>query len=308
MHHFQILNSFEKIWLQNNMNTDKIKALISLLDDPDSDVINVVSDSLMQQGLNAIPELEKAWENTFNEVLQNRLGNVIQNIQLNHTRNNLEKWMKTGAEYILEGAFYIAQYQFPYINMKDLDREIENIRKDVWLEINNNLTALEKVRIMNYIIFDVYKYSKNITDLYSPQNSFINQVIDTKKGNPISLSIIYLSVAHRLDLPIYGVNLTENFILAYKDDYNSYDSNNAVDEILFYINPFNNGAVLGKQEIEYFISNQMLQREEAYFEPCSNVEIIIQLVDTLVMSYERLSFNEKAEKYKVLMESLKQIN
>jgi len=290
------------------MNNNKIKALISLLDDPDSEIINVVSDSLMQQGLNAIPELEKAWENTFDEVLQNRLGNVIQNIQLNYARNNLEKWIKTGAEYVLEGAFYIAQYQFPYINMKDLYREIENIRKDVWLEINNNLTALEKVKIMNYIIFDIYKYSKNITDIYAPQNSFINQVIETKKGNPISLSIIYLSVAHRLDLPIYGVNLPQNFILAYKDEYNSYDSSNGNDEILFYINPFNNGAVLGKSEIEYFISHHMLQREETYFAPCSNDEIIIQLADTLVMSYERLGFYEKAEKYKLLLETLKQIH
>ena len=290
------------------MDTDKIKALISLLDDPDSEVINVVSDSLMKQGLNAIPELEKAWENTFDEVLQNRLGNVIQNIQLNHAKNNLEKWIKTGAEYVLEGAFYIAQYQFPYINMKDLDREVENIRKDVWLEINNNLTALEKVKIMNYIIFDIYKYSKNTTGVHSPQNSFINQVIETKKGNPISLSIIYLSVAQKLDFPIYGVNLPKNFILAYKDEYNSYDSNNGNDEILFYINPFNNGAVLGKSEIEYFISHQMLQRKETYFVPCSNDEIIIQLADTLVMSYERLGFYEKAEKYKVLLETLKQIH
>jgi regulator of sirC expression with transglutaminase-like and TPR domain len=290
------------------MDTDKIKALISLLDDPDSEVINLVSDSLMKHGLKAIPELEKAWENTFDEVLQNRLGNVIQNIQLKHARNNLEKWIRTGAEYILEGAFYIAQYQFPYINMKDLDREIENIRKDVWLEINNNLTALEKVRIMNYIIFDIYKYSKNITDIFSPQNSFINQVIDTRKGNPITLSIIYLSVAYKLDLPIYGVNLPQNFILAYKDEYNPCDSNNGIDEILFYINPFNNGAVLGKSEIEYFISKQMLQKEETYFAPCSNEEIIMQLADTMIMSYERLDLFEKAEKYKLLLETLKQIH
>ena len=290
------------------MDTDKIKALISLLDDPDSEVINIVSDSLMKQGLNAIPELEKAWENTFDGVLQSRLGNVIQNIQLDYTRNNLEKWIKTGAEYILEGAFYMAQYQFPYINMEDLDREIENMRKDIWLEINNNLTALEKVKIMNYIIFDIYKYSKNITDIFSPQNSFINQVIETRKGNSISLSIIYLSVAHRLDLPICGVNLPDNFILAYKDEYSPNDPNDGNDEILFYINPFNNGAVLGKSEIEYFISHHMLQREETYFTPCSNDEIIIQLADTLVISYERLGFSEKAEKYKLLLETLKQIH
>jgi regulator of sirC expression with transglutaminase-like and TPR domain len=288
------------------MDTDKIKALISLLDDPDSEVINVVSDSLIKHGLNAIPELEKAWENTFDEKLQNRLGDMIQNIQLNYTRNNIDKWIKTGAESVLEGAFYIAQYQFPDINIKDLDREIENIRKDVWLELNNNLTALEKVRIINYIIFDIYKYSKNITDIYSPQNSFINQVIETRKGNQVSLAVIYLSVAHKLDLPIYGVNLPKNFILAYKDEYSSYESDDGNDEILFYINPFNSGAVLGKREIEYYISQQMLRKDESFFNPCSNVEIITLLADNLVMSYESLGLYEKAVKYRVLLDTLEQ--
>ena len=65
---------------------------------------------------------------------------------------------------------------------------------------------------------------------------------------------------------------------------------------------------LKNEIIEYFISHQRLQREETYFAPCSNDEIIIQLADTLIMSYERLGFYEKAEKYKLLLETLKQIH
>jgi regulator of sirC expression with transglutaminase-like and TPR domain len=285
------------------MNADKIKALISLLDDPDAEVIGLVSDNLLRQGLKAIPELERAWDNAYDEVLQNRLGKVIQSIKLEYARNNIEKWINSGAENILEGAFYVAQFQFSEINLSEIEREIENIRKDVWLEINDNLTALEKVRIMNYIVFDIYRYSKNLADPYSPQNSFINQVIGTKKGNPVSLSIIYLAVARKLDLPIYGVNLPENFILAYKDDYKHFASSGQPDDILFYINPYDRGAVLGKREIEYFISHNMLNREEEYFIPCTNVEIIKQLINTLVLSYERHSMAEKADKYRVLLES-----
>ena len=290
------------------MNAHKIKALIALLDDPDAEIISVVSDNLLKQGINAIPELERAWENTFDEVLQNRLGDVIQNIRLGYARTNIGKWIKSGAENVLEGAFYIAQFQFPDISLKDIEREIENIRKDVWLEINNNLTALEKVRIMNYIIFDIYKYSKNIADLYSPQNSFINQVINTKKGNPVSLSVIYLSVAHKLDLPIYGVNLPKNFILAYKDDCNHIYSNCDTEEILFYINPFDNGAVLGKREIEYFVSHQKLTQEETCYIPCSNAVIIEQLINDLVQAYERHSMFEKSERYKELLKTFNHIS
>ena len=59
---------------------------------------------------------------------------------------------------------------------------------------------MEKVKILNYIIFDLHKFTRNNTDFYSPQNSYINQVLETRKGNPISLSIIYLAVAWKLGL------------------------------------------------------------------------------------------------------------
>jgi regulator of sirC expression with transglutaminase-like and TPR domain len=286
------------------MDSNEIKALISLLDDTDNEVISVVSSNLMQRGPEAIPELEKAWESTLNELVQERLENVIHNIQFNHTRDNLSRWRKSGAEYILEGAFFVAQYQFPEINFNKIDKEIENIRKDVWLEINNNLTALEKVKILNYIIYEVHKYSKNGSNFYSPQNSYINQVIETKKGNPISLAIIYLSVAHKLGLPIYGVNLPKNFILAYKDEYRFQDSPDEQDDILFYINPFNKGAVLGKREIDYFVAQQDLKPDKSYYIPCSNEDVIIRLINNLILSYERIGFHDKIGKLNELLEVL----
>lgn len=286
------------------MDIKEVKALISLLDDPDAEVINVVSSNLLQQGTDAIPELEKAWENTLNELVQERLENVIHNIQFNHTRENLARWKKNGAGYILEGAYFVARYQFPEIDFDKIDKEIENIRKDVWLEINNNLTALEKVKILNYIIYEVHKYSRNSSNFYSPQNSYINQVIETKKGNPISLAIIYLSVAYKLGLPIYGVNLPKNFILAYKDEFKFYDSVNEIDDILFYINPYNKGAVLGKREIDYFVVQQDLKPEKYYYVPCSNEDIIIRLINNLILSYERIGFHDKIGKLNELLEIL----
>ncbi|MBN2347210.1 MAG: transglutaminase family protein [Bacteroidales bacterium] len=288
--------------------TDKeIKALISLLDDTDTEVVNMVSENLLQKGVSVIPELEKAWETTLNEVLQGRLENVIQNIQFNRTKANLGQWVQSGHDYILEGAFYLAQFQFPEIEFNRIDEEIENIRKDVWLEINNNLTALEKVKILNYVIFDLHKYSRNTSNFYSPQNSYINQVIETKKGNPISLAIIYLSIAHKLDLPIYGVNLPKNFILAYKDEFRQYDSKDETEDILFYINPYNKGVVLGKREIDYFLTQQNMEHDQSYYVPCSNAEILIRLINNLILAYEKVGFQDKIQRLNDLIKVVQKI-
>ncbi len=279
----------------------ELKALISLLDDSDDEIVHIASSNIMNQGLSAIPELEKAWETTLNEKLQERLESVIQNIQFNEAKQNLRTWNDTGAEYILEGATYLAKFQFPDITLESIDKEIDKIKQDVWLELNNNLTALEKIKIINYILFEIHKFRGNSSNFYSPQNSFINQVLETKRGNPISLAIIYLAVADKLNIPVYGVNLPKNFILAYKDEYRQYDSEDETEDILFYINPYNKGAVLGKREIDYFIRQQNLESKKEYFVPCTNKDIIVRLINNLILSYRKLQFIDKIDRLNDLL-------
>jgi regulator of sirC expression with transglutaminase-like and TPR domain len=215
------------------VNKNKIEVLISLLDDTDSEVVNAVTDNLLKQGNEIIPHLEKVWETTLDEKLQVRLENVIHDIQFETTKFNLINWSKGGCKNVLEGAGYLAQFQFPEIYFKDIDSKIEKIKEDIWLEISNNLTAIEKVKILNYVIFDLHKFRRNTNNFYSPQNSFINQVLDTRKGSPISLSIVYLAITNKLKLPVYGVNLPKNFILAYTDEIEQGNPENITKHILF---------------------------------------------------------------------------
>jgi regulator of sirC expression with transglutaminase-like and TPR domain len=146
-------------------------------------------------------------------------------------------------------------------------------------------------------MYDVHGFSGNSDNYYSPLNYYINQVMETKKGNPVSLAIIYSILALKLDIPIYGVNLPKNFILAYKDKY----ATRREDEILFYINPYNRGAVLGKREIDYFLKQQNLTPIDGYYYPCSNISIIQRLLVNLVNSYESLGQHDKMERLKQLL-------
>jgi regulator of sirC expression with transglutaminase-like and TPR domain len=283
------------------MERSRLDALIALLDDTDAEVVNMVTDNLLKQGISIIPQLEKAWETAPDEKIQVRLELVIHNIQFETTKDNLKAWRNSGAMNILEGACYLAQFQFPDVSFEKIDQTIELIKDDIWLEINNKLTALEKVKILNYVIFELHKFTRNSNNFYSPQNSFINQVIETKKGNPISLAIVYMAVAYKLKLPIFGVNLPKNFILAYKDEYRHYNADDESEDILFYINPYNKGAVLGRKEIDYFIQQQQLKPDNSYYLPCSNEDIVVRLINNLILSYEKLGFNDKIGRLKELL-------
>lgn len=271
------------------MRTD-LEALISLLDDPSDIVFSSVSRKLEDHGERVIPILEKAWEDTLDEKLQERIENIIHHIQFESTYNNLKRWIDNGAEDLLEGCYLIAKFQYPDLKYETLLFEVENIKKDVWLELNNNLTALEKVNILNHIIFDVHKFTGNTKNFYSPQNSYINQVFETKKGNPISLAVVYLVTCQRLGLPVYGVNLPKNFILAYVDEWFENDKDKPV---LFYLNPFNKGIVLGKSEIDHFVKQQKLKPNASFYEPCNHADIVKRLILNLILSYENLGYMDK---------------
>ncbi|MEO6904421.1 MAG: transglutaminase-like domain-containing protein [Bacteroidia bacterium] len=289
------------------MNKKEISALISLLDDPDEIIFNQVSGKFLSIGQDIIPVLEDAWEHSFDTLIQNRIENIIHQIQFELIKEDLKKWASPEKQNLLEGAMLIAKYQYPDIDTTKIKRQINQIKHDIWLELNENLTALEKVKIINHILFDVHNFSGNTSNYHAPQNSYINNVLESKKGNPLLLSIIYTIIAQQLEIPIFGVNLPEHFILCYLDR----ESTEIVSKkgkietnVLFYINPFSKGAVFGQKEIDAFLKQLHLNPLVIFYEPCSNLEIIKRLLRNLIASYEKLGYPDKSEELKGLLNSL----
>lgn len=222
----------------------ELKALISLLDDPDDNIYHEIKNKIISYGDDVIPHLENAWETSFNQLLQQRIENIIHFLQFSSIKNSLELWNKTPEKKLLDGALIIAKYQYPDLNTDSINQYIDKLTQEIWLELADNLTALEKIKVINKIIFDLHDFNGNTKNINSPQNSYINNVIETKRGNPITLGIIYLSVCQRLNVPVYGVNVPAHFILAYAEK---------KDDVLFYLNLFNKGSVFFKKDIDKFL-------------------------------------------------------
>ena len=125
-----------------------------------------------------------------------------------------------------------------------------------------NTTSIEHLVSNNYELVTAIK-NANPGEKITMKNGVwkdvqIKFIGNGEKGNPITLGILYISLAQELGIPIYGVSIPRNFILAYVDEYNLNDPYE--EDILFYINPYNNGKVLGEREIDYFlIRNTLVQ-------------------------------------------------
>ncbi|TFH26854.1 MAG: hypothetical protein E4H10_05785 [Bacteroidia bacterium] len=277
----------------------ELEALISLLEDPDHLIFDTVSDRLIELGEEVVAPLEKRWEITLKPELQVRIENVIKTIQFNTLKRGMDSWKIGGGSDLLFGAYLVARFHYPDLEFDFLNEKIEKIKKDIWLELNNELTALEKVKVINYFLYDIQKFDKSSKKAHTPQLYMVNHVIDTHKGGPVMLGLIYAELARRLNLPIYGVNLPRNFVLCYYDDDYHEDPNG----ILFYINPSDKGAVLGQKELRHFLNHLKIEERENYFTPCSNVDIIERLVINLQYAYEKSGQSEKAQSLKQLLRS-----
>lgn len=285
------------------MNLKEVIALITLLDDPDEGIYSEVKNRFITLGPPAIPHLETAWENSFDALMQKRIEGIIHTIQFEALQNALKYWADHEQDDLFKGVSIIARYQYPDLDEQKMRKQLQQIRQDVWLELHDDLTPLEKIKIINHILFEVHQFSGNITNYHAPQNSFINVVLESKKGNPVMLSVVYALICKELNIPVYGVNLPQHFVLAYVNDFtNLFDISDRSfgENILFYVNPFSKGLIFNQGDIDQFLKQLKTEPEDKYYLPCSNVDIVKRVLNNLIYSYEKLGYVEKVAELKGL--------
>jgi regulator of sirC expression with transglutaminase-like and TPR domain len=283
----------------------KLNALIGLLDDPDSTVFEMVEKELLKESDEIIPVLEQKWENSLDGNCQERIENIIQHLQFKETYRLMRDWILEEEETrsLLTGFLTIDRLQYPDVNVLSIQAKLENIRKKIWLELNNSLTLLEKTTIVNHFLFNVNEFAINFKNVHSPQNCFLNQILDTKKGNPVSLAVFYTIMARQLDLPAYFIDFPKNPLVAIVDAKlaRKVHGPNAESDVLFYINPSNRGAITSIKEIEYHLRTNNFNPLRNYTEPKSDILMIKLLVETLEQSYQSVNFTDKRERIHELL-------
>jgi regulator of sirC expression with transglutaminase-like and TPR domain len=280
--------------------------MIRLLDDSDPEIFDHIRDRLVSFGREVIPVLEDAWSSAFDPLLQERIENIVHKIQFEGLKHELVKWASNSSNDLLTGTLLIARYQYPDLDEDKVRSQLNKLRKDIWLELNESMTPQEQVLIINKVLFDLHGFNGNTANFHAPQNSFINTVLETKKGNPLLLSIIYSILAQQLDIPIYGVNLPEHFILAYQDIRGNSPVEYTYPEagILFYINAFSKGSIFGKNDIDQFLKKLDLEYNKIFYEPCSNIDMIRRILRNLAFSWQKLGEPDKVDEINDLIDCL----
>jgi regulator of sirC expression with transglutaminase-like and TPR domain len=273
----------------------EITALFHLIDDPDEEIYTTISDKIISFGKGIIPNLEHLWENTTSEEIQERIEAIIHKLHFRDLTEDFSRW-KDGSNELLQGSLLTAQYHYPEMQATQVLQELEKLRRNIWLELNNYLTPLEQVNVMTSILYNYFKMRGVEIGYTQPEEFLINKTLETKKGNAISNGIIYLILCELLDIPVKAINIPKQFILAYFDPHHEImnPGGHASEKINFYIDPLN-GQMYSHKDVENYFKRISVPPTASYFRPLSNKRVISYLIEELAKC-----FDNDRNRYKML--------
>jgi len=276
--------------MDGQLTDRELDALVSLLDDSDQEIKAHVRGKIISLGNEVIPFLENKWESSFNPEVQKEIEELVHELQINLLHQRLEHWKNSEERELLEGLWIINTYLYPELEYEQLNATMQQIYFQVWTNYKNELSVYDKIKLINNVLFNDLKFSANTKNFHSPGNSMIKTVLETRKGNPISLCSVYLLVAGKLGLPIYGVNLPNLFVLTYKSG-----------KFNFYINAFNKGLIFTRQDINNYLEHLKMDTQPAFYEPCDTIDIIQRMLRNLVFAFDKIGEVDKSKEIKKLL-------
>jgi regulator of sirC expression with transglutaminase-like and TPR domain len=293
----------------------EIHSLIYLLDDQDHEVIKNVQQRIISFGKEVLPYLQDSILHDDNALRIKRLGYVIHQIEEYDLVRELKEWKQLYHNDLIKGMVIIERLGNTNCNYSEINQVIEEIRLAAWLELNEELTSFEKIKVLNHVLFINQGFKGTTEDYHHCSNSYLGDVLKNKRGNPISLSIIYMIVAQRLSIPIYGINMPQHFMLGYQDHLGlqiikqfsepSEIDDEIIEGIMFYIDPFNGGKIHSESSLNHFLLQLEIQPKPEHFKICSNIEIIQRVIRNLIHSYSKSGDQHKLEVLKMMMSTVK---
>ena len=286
-------------------NNKEISALLQLIDDPDEDVFDTVAEKLLHYGRDIIPNLEQLWEVTVDESVQERIEFLIHRVHFQDLQHELFEWSHSKNPELLRGAIIVAKYQFPDLNVPSILSQFDQIRRNIWLELNSYLTPLEQVNVFNSILYNYYKLQGHELTEREPKYFFIKQVLESKQGNAYSLVVLYLALCELLDIPIFAVDIPRQFVFAYIDTLHHFLSpaDEVMQQIQFFVDPMN-GMVYTQKDVDAYLRKINARDREQYFTPLLAKRVIYKMLEELNLCYKYRREEQKAEEVQQLMQIL----
>ena len=256
----------------------QIKALIRLLSDEDERIVKTISGKLVEIGPPAVPLLQEA--EIEQPEMARRIALVLDQIRgsrLEEELHDLVAHPEDQMDLLEAGAFLIARYAYPGLDEAAYVRKLDEMAGEVRNRIGQRVSGEETVKTLGRYLFIEQGFRGNPKNYYEVDNSYLNRVIDRRTGIPISLSVLYLLVGKRLELPVFGIGMPGHFLVKFE-----------ADRYKVFVDCFNGGALLSERDCARFLMQAGYGFEERYLQKSSPRAILVRILKNLIPIYNKL--------------------
>jgi len=263
----------------------RVKSLINLLNDEDDSIYSTVRQHLIDTGTAALPFLEESLD-SGDSLLKQRAREVFETISGTSFKEQWRTFLQKSKNDVdlEEGALLIAKLAYPRSDMRMYSELLNSHAKEFQSRLDPTVSPDEIAMGIGHFFSVERGFNGSEADYYNPDNHFIHKVLETKKGVPITLSVIYMLILRRLNFPAYGIGLPGHFIVRYDFGTKS-----------LLADPFNGGRILTEQECQARVSQMGYSYKAEYLDPVTNKQILERMLRNLHLVYERGGDSNKVQ-------------
>jgi regulator of sirC expression with transglutaminase-like and TPR domain len=247
------------------------RALISLLADEDPVVHELVRSRLLAFGPVA-GEWLRPHTLAGDPLIRRRAQEIVHALARQSADDRFLRFCQgTGPDLDLEeGVWLLAQTRYPECNLEAYQALVDSYAAELQRRTDPASRAEANLLAINQHLYQRLRYHGNEEDYYDPDNSYLNRVVDQRTGNPISLCILYMMVARRVQVLVSGIGLPGHFMCRYQSS-----------QCEIYIDCFNQGRFLTRADCIRYLAQSRCSLNLDHLAPMSNRRILLRLCANL---------------------------
>jgi regulator of sirC expression with transglutaminase-like and TPR domain len=255
-------------------DTEK-QALLKLLADEDVRVLELLEEKFIEMGSEGLAFLES----TSREAEPLARRGATQILHTIRERDTFEAFGRfcamRGSKFDLEsGCFLLARTRYPELDETPYVARLDQMASELKERLTGRETPRSTIEVCNRYLFRKLGFRGNHQDYYDPDNSYLNRVLDRRVGIPISLSMVYLLIARRLRLPLFGVGMPGHFLLKWQSA-----------GARFFVDAFGEGQVLDEEDCKQFCERTGQPFDPSFLAPATTRQILLRLCRNLQAIY-----------------------
>ncbi|MCX7762146.1 MAG: transglutaminase-like domain-containing protein [Candidatus Kryptonium sp.] len=261
-----------------------IVSLVKLLDDEDASVSKIAYEKLLNLGSNALPMLLKI-KDVASDKAKSLLLEIVDVIRYRKYVDDVISFFAAPEKDIEKGSFLVAKFAYSEVNFKHYSEILDLMAVELRKRIYTKENFYDIVETVNKFFFVEQGFRGNMENYYDIDNALINRVIDRRLGIPITLSLIYILVGKRVNLPVYGIAMPGHFIVRYES--NGFE---------IYVDPFDSGRIMTRAECEKFVSQIGYSEKDIYFKRATPELFVKLMFENLALAYKSNGYIANAQR------------